>query len=66
MQTDTHKPGPAHDRDVADPHPSNEEHYDRQEHPGGARPPTKDLGPNDAIHDGEPAKRPPPRPGAPG
>lgn len=52
--------------DVADPHPANEEHYDREQNPGGADPPNKDLGPNDAIHDGKPQKRPPPRPGAPG
>jgi hypothetical protein len=26
-------------RNVSDPHPSDEEHYDRQEHPGGANPP---------------------------
>lgn len=52
--------------EVADPHPSNEEHYDRQKIPGGAHPPKDDLGPNDAIHDGKPQKRPPPRPGAPG
>lgn len=56
------KTGP---HDVADPHPSNEEHYDRQEHPGGATPPKRDLGPNNAIHDGTPGKRPPSRPGAP-
>ena len=49
-------------RDVADPHPSNEEHYDKQVHPGGANPPPAgDLGPNNAIHDGKPKRRPPPR-----
>lgn len=42
----------------ADPHPANEEHGDRQRHPGGAHPPKNDLGPNPAIHDGEP-RRPP-------
>jgi len=26
-------------RDVSDPHPSDEEHYDRERHPGGANPP---------------------------
>ena len=45
-------------RDVSDPHPANEERYDRQQHPGGAHPPKRDLGPNDAIHDGRPARRP--------
>jgi len=40
-----------------DPHPSNEEHYDRQERPGGARPPRDDIGPNDAVHDGRPQPR---------
>lgn len=49
-----------------DPHPSNEEHYDRQERPGGAHPPEKDIGPNDAVHDGKPQKRPPPRAGSSG
>jgi hypothetical protein len=53
--------------DVADPHPSNEEHYDKQVRPGGANPPSAhDIGPNDAIHDGKPKRRPPPRPGSPG
>jgi hypothetical protein len=51
---------------VTDPHPSNEEHYDLQERPGGANPPRDSIGPNDAVHDGKPQKRPPPRPGAPG
>lgn len=50
----------------SDPHPSNEEQYDKQARPGGARPAKKDIGPNDAVHDGKPQKRPPPRPGAPG
>lgn len=40
-----------------DPHPSNEEHYDRQERPGGARPPRDDIGPNNAVHDGHPQPR---------
>lgn len=44
--------------DVSDPHPANEEHYDRQQRPGGARPPKGDFGPNDAIHDGRPRPRP--------
>jgi hypothetical protein len=49
--------GTSPDRDVSDPHPANEEKYDRQKRPGGARPPKKDLGPKDAIHNG---KAPPP------
>jgi hypothetical protein len=44
--------------DVADPHPSTEEHYDRIRRPGGANPPKKDLGPNPSIHNGKPEKRP--------
>jgi hypothetical protein len=52
--------GTAKSNDVSDPHPSNEEHYDRQKRPGGANPPKKDLGPNDAIHEGH-ARRPPSR-----
>jgi hypothetical protein len=52
--------------DVADPHPANEEHYDKKVRPGGANPPARDLGPNDAIHNGKAPRRPPPRPGAPG
>lgn len=36
--------------EVEDPHSSNEEHYDRQERPGGASPPKDDLGPNPHIH----------------
>jgi hypothetical protein len=53
--------------DVFDPHPSNEEQYDKQRNPGGARPPSAhDIGPNNAIHDGKPKRRPPPRKGASG
>ncbi|RYE09783.1 MAG: hypothetical protein EOP22_08025 [Hyphomicrobiales bacterium] len=44
--------------DVADPHPSNEEHPYKARHPGGAHPPIKDIGPNSAIHGGEPPPRP--------
>lgn len=44
--------------DVSDPHPGNEERYDRQKRPGGAPAAGKDLGPNDAIHDGKPQPRP--------
>ena len=52
-----------------DPHPSDEEHVDRERHPGGAHPPTNDLGPNPAIHDDDGLKkpdyrRPEPSPGA--
>lgn len=40
--------------DVADPHPSNEERYDRKPHPGGTRPPKgPDIGPNSYAHDGK-------------
>ena len=46
-------------RDVADPHPANEDHYDRQEKPGGANPPRDDIGPNSGKHDGK--AKPPPR-----
>jgi hypothetical protein len=42
----------SHNKDH-DPHPSDEEHYDEKPHPGGAHPPTRDIGPNDAIHDGK-------------
>lgn len=41
-----------------DPHPSNEEHYDRQERPGGARPPRDGIGTNPAVHDGKAPPRP--------
>lgn len=52
-------PGTSPFNDVADPHPSDEEHYDRQPHPGGAHPPTgPDIGPNDAVHDGKQSPRP--------
>ena len=49
--------GTSSTRDVSDPHPANEERYDRQKRPGGAHPPKRDLGPNDATHDGTPAPR---------
>lgn len=44
----------------ADPHPSTEEHYDRERHPGGAHPPdeARDCGPNDAVHHGTAEPRP--------
>lgn len=41
-----------------DPHPSYEEHYDRQARPGGARPPRDGIGPNPAVHDGKPQPQP--------
>ena len=44
--------------DVADPHPSDEEHPYEARHPGGANPPSKDVGPNNAAHDGEAPRRP--------
>jgi hypothetical protein len=44
--------------DVADPHPSDEEHYDLVRHPGGANPPTKDIGPNPSKHQGAAPPRP--------
>ena len=44
--------------DVADPHPSTEQHYDRIKGPGGANPPKKDLGPNPSIHNGTAPPRP--------
>ena len=47
-------------RDPADPHPSDEEHYGRNRHPGGADSPieARDIGPNDAVHDGTAPPRP--------
>jgi hypothetical protein len=41
--------GTAATRDVSDPHPSNEEQYDRQNRPGGPEPRKPDFGPNDAV-----------------
>lgn len=41
-----------------DPHPSNEEHSDRQKRPGGAHPPHDDIGTNPDVHDGHPQPRP--------
>ncbi len=46
------------DRDVADPHPSDEAHYDRKEKPGGTNPPCNDIGPNPYKHDGTPRPKP--------
>lgn len=47
--------------DVADPHPSDEEHYDRNARPGGAEPPTgprPDIGPNPHAHNGTAPPKP--------
>jgi hypothetical protein len=41
-----------------DPHPAHEDGTDSHPHPGGTRTPKDDIYPNDAIHDGEPKKRP--------
>lgn len=38
-------------KEVADPHPSTEEHYDRQRHPGGAVDPDADAQPDNAEED---------------
>jgi hypothetical protein len=42
------------DRDAADPHPADEEHYGRIPHPGGANPPPPnlDMGADPEKHDG--------------
>jgi len=44
--------------DVADPHPSNEDHFDRQRHPGGDHAPHDDIGPNSYEHDGTAPPKP--------
>jgi hypothetical protein len=46
------------ERDVADPHPSDEEHPYDERHPGGANPPKTDIGPNNAVHNGKVPSRP--------
>lgn len=48
------------ERDVADPHPSDEEHYGRIHHPGGVHAPneSRDIGRNSWAHDGTPGPRP--------
>ena len=43
---------------VAAPHPAEEGHPYGAKHPGGAHPPTDDLGPNPAITTGQPVPRP--------
>lgn len=48
----------------SDPHPSDEEHYDREKRPGGAHPPDdRHAGVEVYAHDGAPARSPqaPPR-----
>ena len=45
--------GTAGQNDVADPHPSTEEDYDKIPRPGGAKPPKgPDIGPNSYAHNG--------------
>ena len=52
------------ERDVTDPHPSDEEHPYREKEPGGANPPSDtprghvDNGPNPAVHTGTAPPRP--------
>ena len=51
--------GTAGKNDVADPHPSTEEDYDKISRPGGAKPPKgPDTGPNSYAHDGKAPPRP--------
>jgi hypothetical protein len=46
--------GTAGKNDVADPHPSTEEHDDKIQRPGDAKPPKEpDIGPNSYAHDGK-------------
>ena len=52
--------GTANKGNVADPHPSTEEDYDKIPHPGGTKTPRDpDIGTNSYAHDG---KKAPPRP----
>ena len=52
-------PRTSSDNDVADPHPSDEKHYDRVERPGGAVTPRGEAaGIENARHNGLPARRP--------
>lgn len=45
--------------DVADPHPSSEEDYDKIPRPGGTKTPNgPDIGPNSYAHDGKAPPRP--------
>lgn len=51
--------GTAGKNDVADPHPSTEEDYDKIPRPGGTnRPKGPDIGPNSYAHDGKAPPRP--------
>ena len=51
--------GTAASNDVADPHPSTEEHDDLIPRPGGTKPPKgPDIGPNSYAHDGKAPPRP--------
>ena len=57
QKPESHQPSPRNR--VDDPHPATEEHYDRIEHPGGARPPTgPNIGPNSYVNDGTPKPKP--------
>jgi len=51
--------GTAGKHDVADPHPSTEEDYDKIPRPGAPKPPKgPDIGPNSYAHDGMAPTRP--------
>lgn len=51
--------GTSRTKDVADPHPATEEHYDKIPHPGGKHPPdAHEIGPNSYAHDGKAPPRP--------
>jgi hypothetical protein len=51
--------GTANKNDVADPHPSTEEDYDKIPRPGGTKTPEgPDIGPNSYAHDGKAPPRP--------
>lgn len=43
---------------VRDPHPTDEEHYDRIPAPGGDRAPHDDIGPNPGKHNGTAQPKP--------
>lgn len=46
--------GTSNKNDVADPHPSTEDNYDKIPHPGGSNPPKEsDPGANSYAHDGK-------------
>jgi len=51
--------GTAGQDDVYDPHPANEEHADRIPRPGGdAQHEDRDIGPNNAVHNGHAGRKP--------